>query len=325
MDEKAMLYLEDAAQQCFWTGKDSELFLDVATGDLWKVSDHPKYRNPDMSLDEALDLEQKHQLIRLPKARDLHELDIMDEYTDFVPEAVLRDLLTILRQPSPFQNYRNRLDRAGLLEDYYQYRNERGADILEEWCRDQEIPCRHQISLRDLSNEFDVKLLSDRQAGQILKLMRSNPKFFRFEPPTPSLRSVKTDLVRVPPHTLLDQKLYLGYFQGDQLVAILDLILDYPKEMQAWIGLLMVAHNQQKQGLGRQIVQDLEGALARARFAHIELAVRPNNEPALKFWAANGYQTINRRKDLLILAKDQNLPEEEYEPEFDEEPGSWTF
>ena len=325
MDEKAMLYLEDAAEQCFRTGRDSELFMDVETGDLWKVSDHPKYRNPDMSLDEALELEQKHKLIRLPKARDLHELEIMDEYTDYVPEAIVRDLVTILRQPAPFQNYRSRLDRAGLLEDYYQYRKERGADTLEEWCIDQEIPCRHQISLRDLSNEFDVKPLSERQAGQILKLMQSNPEFFRFEPPKPSLRSVKTDMVRVPPHILLDQKFYLGYYQGDQLVAILDLILDYPKEMQAWIGLLMVAQDEQNQGIGRQIVKDLESALARARFAHIELGVRPDNEPALKFWSANSYQTSNQRKDLLILAKDQELPEEEYEPEFDEEPGSWTF
>ena len=95
--------------------------------------------------------------------------------------------------------------------------------------------------------------------------------------------------------------------------------------MQAWIGLLMVAQDEQNQGIGRQIVKDLEAALARARFAHIELGVRPDNEPALKFWSANGYQTSNQRKDLLILAKDQELPEEEYEPEFDEEPGSWTF
>ena len=325
MDKKILLYLEDVAEQGFRTGKDSELFFDPKTGDLWRVSDHPRFSNPDLSLDEALELEEDHKLIRLPKARDLHELDLMDEYTDYVDDELARELITVLRQSNPFQSFRFKLERAGLLEDYYQYRNERGADSLEEWCLDHEIPYRHQLSLKDCQAGYTVRRLDDRDAGTILRLMQTNPQFFKVKPPAPGLRQVKTDLYRVPPKSTLDQKFYIGWFDDNGLIALADVILDYPQDLQAWIGLFMVDGHEQQAGLGSRLLKALEGALARAGFAHIELGVRPNNQQGLGFWEKNGYQPVKKGEDLWILAKDQELPEESYEPEFDDELSSWSF
>lgn len=324
--EKKLLVLEDAAEQCFRTGRDSELFLDPYTGDLWKVSDNPRFENPDMSLDEALALEDDHQLLRMPKARDLHELDLMDEYIDYVPERLQRDLTTILRSPNPFQSYRSRLERESLLNDYYQYRNERGADQLEEFAEDHEIPYRHQVSLSEIHG-FDVRKLNERDAMAVYQLARTNPQFYEIEPPFPSVRSVKAGLLRTPGGATMEQKYFLGFSEPGRkdLQAVMDLILDYPKDKEAWIGLLMVDGFSSHQGIGSAVVKEVEAMLAKAGIAHIELAVRPENEAGLNFWEKNGYSIKDRsRKDLWIFEKNQDLPEEDFEPEWEEQT-EWTF
>lgn len=321
MSNKPLLYLEDVAEQSFRTGRDSELFLDPHTYDLWKVSNHPKYQNPDLSMDEALLLEEEHRLLRLPKARDLNELEIMDEYIDYVPDHLQKHLLTTLNQPNPFQSYRARLEQNGLLFDYYQFRNERGAEILEEWCQDHEIAYRHQISLLDLAAGYEVKQLENRDAGQVLRLMQSNPQYFTQKP---SLRFVKTEMVRLPQESMIDQKYYLGYYDQGKLIAILDLILDHPQPLYAYIRELMVDARKQNKGIGSQIVQALEEGVAKAGFAHIALEVEENDEDAIRFWEKLNYKPTQNKNGMIKFEKEQELPQEEYVPEF-EEVHEWNF
>lgn len=325
MKEKPILYLEEAAEQCFRTGKDSELFFDPKTGDLWKVSSHPKYANPDMSIDEAFDLEAENELIRLPKARDLQEIEFMDEYIDFVnDERLQRDLSGILRQSLPFQSYRNKLEYNGLLEDYYQYRNERGADTLAEWCENNDIEGHHLISASALSQEYYSRILDTKDAAKILKLMKSNPQFFDDVKSEPSLRLIQADLVRTPSFAGLNQKFYVGFFKNEELIAIADILLDYPEKQTVWIELIMVDGYEQNNGVGSSILKDIEAELARAGFAHIELGVRLRNYQGQQFVKKNGYSEKTKNTQAIVYEKTQELPEEEYEPEFDE-PRSWTF
>lgn len=310
-ENRGLVCVEDVAEQCFHTGKASEIFLDPATGDIWKVSDQPRWRNPDMSVDQALELEENHRLLRLPKARDLQELDIMDEYIDYVPERTARDLSGILRQSVPFQAYRNRLEKEGLLEDYLDFRNERGGDIIADWCEDHEIAWRHQISVRKLSDILDARILTDKEAGQVSNLLRACGK-------PSSLRQVKTDLRWVPEGALFDNKFYVGYYDRSQrLVGILDLVLDFPADNQAYIRTLASDAGQDADGL----LKGLEQELARAGFAHLETCVSDNEE----FWKKNGYSLLRKEKGRLIFEKEQSLPDQEYVPEFDSEPGVWTF
>lgn len=295
-----MIYLEEIAQQCFFTGKDSELFLDKTTEDVWRVSSNPKYRNPDMSMDEALELEIQHQFIRLPKARDMNEIEIMDEYIDFVPENIQRDLAGILRQPLPFQPYRSRLERARLLDDYMAYRIERGADILADWFEEHEIDCFHQIVPANLSSAYLVRKLTDKDAPKAARLQKK------------SVRQVRTELYKVPENALLDQKFYIGYFDGESLAAVLDLVLDFPKRGTA--RLITLEGNQ-----AASLLPELEKELARAGYAHIEIESKKADP-----WQDHGYTILKEENGTIVLGKEQELPEEEYVPEF-EEQSEWTF
>lgn len=323
---KKMIVLEDTAEQCFRTGRDSELFLNPETGDLWKCSDHPKFHNPDMELDDALASEADGKLLRLPKSRDLHELDLMDEFIDYTEDGLQRDLLTALKQPNPFQSFRLRLKRAGMLDAYYQYRNERGGEIIEEWCQANEIPYRHQISLQDIQENWSARPLYSADAAKILRLAQTNADFYALESSVPSLKNIKADLVRTPSRTSLEQKYYIGFYIDGKLIAVMDLILDYPQDLSAWIQFFMIDGRHQHQGLGTRILKEAENMLAQAGFAHLAVGVRPDNEAAVSFWKKNGYQVQNGSSpELWILSKEQELPEEIYEPEWEDQTTEWTF
>lgn len=309
---KPLVCVEDVADQCFRTGRDSELFLDPKTGDVWKVSDNPRYANPDMSMEEALDLEQSHGLLRLPKAQDLQELDIMDEYIDYVPEPLQRDLTGILRQQMPFQAYRTRLEKAGLLEDYVQYRNERGGDSVADWCDEHELGWRHQIVPGRLSAAYETKQLTVREAGDVYWFMKKNGL-------SCSMRQIRTDICRVPGSACLDQKFYVGWYdEKGGLAAVADLVLDFPAPLQARITSIMADEK-----IRDSILADVERGLARAGFAHLE--TRADNENEEAFFTKNGYAPAERKAGSVILCKEQALPEEDYVPEFDDNPGVWTF
>ena len=68
--------------------------------------------------------------------------------------------------------------------------------------------------------------------------------------------SILNDMAALPPRTPRDRKYYLGYFQGEKLIAVLDLILGYPNAATAFIGLFMMAKSEQGQGAGSRIITD---------------------------------------------------------------------
>lgn len=317
--------LEDLAKECFYTGKDSELFMDLDNGDLYKVSQHPRYKNPYLDYEEALDLEADGKFVRLPKARDINEFEIMEDYIEEVDEKLARSLLTALKQPNPFQSFRNILDREGLLPDYYQYRNEAGAQYLEEWAEDNTIPWRHQISLFNFDSNYTLQKLNEKDSYALLEIYRSNPQFLQLSGHIPSLKSIEADLCRTPEGVSLDQKFYLGIYENHKLIALCDLILDYPNNKEAWIELFMVDGKEQNQGIGSAIIKGIENMLSAAGIGHAELSILKENKQGLSFWLKNGYIKKSENKDREILEKELPVQEEIYEPEWEEEKTEWIF
>ncbi|MFH8563019.1 GNAT family N-acetyltransferase [Streptomyces sp. NPDC017988] len=70
-----------------------------------------------------------------------------------------------------------------------------------------------------------------------------------------------------------------------------------PADPDPWIGLLIVAAELHRTGVGRELVRLVEDRFRAAGHAAVRLAVLENNPAALRFWTALGYLVIGHRED----------------------------
>ena len=170
------------------------------------------------------------------------------------------------------------------------------------------------MEVSSLSERYSVRELGPSDVPRILSLCRGNPLFYRHCPPPPSQRRILRDMSALPPRSRREDKHYLGYFDGEKLIAVMDLILGYPDGEAAFIGffmtdasgkrpagipvdppgglggrLFMTDASVQHAGVGSGIVEELCAALARAGVRRIRLGWVRGNPQAEGFWRRNGF------------------------------------
>ena len=84
-----------------------------------------------------------------------------------------------------------------------------------------------------------ARRLTEADAAQVCALMQGNPLFYRYHPPQPTPESIRTDMTALPPGKAMEDKWFVGFYDGDCLIAVMDLILNYPAADTAFIGLFM--------------------------------------------------------------------------------------
>lgn len=147
----------------------------------------------------------------------------------------------------------------------------------------------------DSSGRFAVKRLNETDADTILHLCKGNPLFYEYHPPFATRESILEDMAALPPQKTHCDKYYVGFYEADLLVAVLDLILDYPQEGTAYIGFFMVDASCQGQGLGSHIVQGIADCLKKKEFVKIRLAIDEGNPQSEAFWTKNSFKKTGER------------------------------
>ena len=153
------------------------------------------------------------------------------------------------------------------------------------------------MNLENLFTPYKARKLTEADAADILNLYSENAEYFKHCPPSPSRESVKEDLVALPPEKDVADKYFIGIFEGDFLVAVMDLIDRYPDNRTVFIGLLMVSKNYQRKGLGTLIVKALSQALGAEGYARIRLGYVKTNLSARNFWLKQGFRPTGAEYD----------------------------
>lgn len=146
-----------------------------------------------------------------------------------------------------------------------------------------------------LSAEYTVRRLDENDVGPIYELSRRNELFYRYHPPFVTRESILDDLRAVPPQKTLDDKYYVGFFEGETLVAIMDLILAYPDEHTALIGLFMMNADYQGRGIASHIIADVCRYLRQMGFQKVRIGVDKGNPQSFAFWSKNGFQVVGEK------------------------------
>lgn len=97
------------------------------------------------------------------------------------------------------------------------------------------------------------------------------------------------DLQALPPRKTMQDKYYLGFWNGDRLIAALDLILRFPNDETAFIGFFMLDKSEQGKGVASAIIQELFEHLKKA-FRFVRLGYVQTNEQSRNFWRKQGFE-----------------------------------
>lgn len=153
------------------------------------------------------------------------------------------------------------------------------------------------LKFENFYDMYEVRRLNNSDVPQIYRLSVGNPLFYQYCPPAVTKESIKADMEALPPGINKEDKYYVGFFDKDVLVAILDLILGYPEKDSAYIGLFMMNHTFQGKGIGSSIISELGNALAQEGFFNLSLAYAKGNPQSEAFWIKNGFKKTGKISD----------------------------
>ncbi len=148
------------------------------------------------------------------------------------------------------------------------------------------------MEIRLLSKQYEVRRLDINDVDIIYDMSCRNEIFYKYHPPFVTRDSIVEDMEALPPHKSYDDKYYIGFFENNSLVANMDLILGYPTEEIAFIGLLMTNVLYQNKGVGSQIVRDVCTYLKLLGYKKVRIGVDKENPQSNSFWNKNGFCII---------------------------------
>ena len=143
-----------------------------------------------------------------------------------------------------------------------------------------------------LSSNYNVRRLNIADVQDIYSLCIRNESYYRYCPPFVTKQSILNDMKALP--------------DGKELIAVMDLIMSYPKEQNAFIGFFMTSLSIQNTGIGSCIIDELCQYMKKSGITGLRLGWAKGNLHAEHFWHKNGFQetgiTYNAGSYTVVLA-----------------------
>jgi RimJ/RimL family protein N-acetyltransferase len=162
------------------------------------------------------------------------------------------------------------------------------------------------IQIEKLSDAYTIRRLADADVPMLYAWMMRNDQYFRYCGGSTTPERVRQDLTLCPPGTTPAQKHYVGFFDADTLVAVMDLIDGYPDADTAFIGFFMMNKDLQGQGTGTAIVRDVLAALRALGYTAVRLGIDKENPQSNYFWRKNGFAVLReaaQEHGIVLLAE----------------------
>lgn len=162
------------------------------------------------------------------------------------------------------------------------------------------------IQIEKLSGAYTIRRLTDADVPMLYAWMLRNDQYFRYCGGSTTPERVRQDLTLCPPGTTPAQKHYVGFFDADTLVAVMDLIDGYPDADTAFIGFFMMNKDLQGQGTGTMIVREVLAALRALGYTAVRLGIDKENPQSNHFWRKNGFTVLReaaQERGIVLLAE----------------------
>lgn len=120
----------------------------------------------------------------------------------------------------------------------------------------------------------------------------------------PTEESLTEIISRVPEGSENTDKYFVGFYEGEHLISVLDLIIGYPEKDDAFIGWFMVDGNFQRKGIGSQIFADVRAAVAAQGYDYMSLYCEKQNKEAMAFWQSQGFKPNTDDRNRILFTRD---------------------
>lgn len=145
------------------------------------------------------------------------------------------------------------------------------------------------MDIRKLSKKYFIRRLCDEDVKEVFDIAQGNPLYYEHCPPAPSVENILRDMKALPPRTLLENKYYVGYFEEEKLIAVMDLILGYPDSQTVFLGFFMLSAEKQGNEVGTHIISEAMNFFSEEGYRTVRLAYAKMNPQARHFWEKNGF------------------------------------
>ena len=151
------------------------------------------------------------------------------------------------------------------------------------------------MNIKLLSKKYEVRILDKNDVDLIYAMSCENKIYYQYHPPFVTKESIVEDMKALPPNKGYDDKYYIGFFEKDSLSANMDLILGYPTDEMAFIGLFMTNVHHQNKGVGSNIINDVCNYLKQLGYKKVRIGVDKENPQSNSFWKKNGFYIISTK------------------------------
>ena len=149
------------------------------------------------------------------------------------------------------------------------------------------------IDISKLSKRYSVRILEEADIEMLARICKQNTVFYEYTEARPTKESILDDMKATPPGITMDDKYYFGFFDGRELVAIMDLIDGYPTREVAYIGFFMMNPQYQGKQIGTAIIDEVIDYLLSTGKTSVRLAIDKGNPQSTHFWKKNGFDVLS--------------------------------
>ena len=149
------------------------------------------------------------------------------------------------------------------------------------------------IDISRLSKRYSVRILEESDIEMLVEICKQNTVFYEYTEARPTKENILDDMKATPPGIDMQDKYYFGFFDGRELVAIMDLIDGYPKAEIAYIGFFMMNPQYQGKQIGTAIIGETVEYLCDTGKTAVRLAIDKGNPQSTHFWKKNGFEIIS--------------------------------
>ncbi len=149
---------------------------------------------------------------------------------------------------------------------------------------------KSSLDIEALSTSHRVHRITEEDISDVYALCKSNQKYYEYTSDAPTVESLTEIISSVPEGAGMSDKYFVGFYDKDRLIAVLDLITGYPEKDDAFIGWFMVDGQLQRQGIGSQIFADVRAAMKGQGYDFLSLSCEKENSDAIAFWKSQGFK-----------------------------------